>query len=47
VNFSGRKVNKRMKEDDFAAALLAVAKILLQQLDHLANEDSLRAQDSL
>jgi hypothetical protein len=36
-----------MKDDEFAAALLAVAKSLLQQLDHLANQDSLREQYSL
>ena len=42
MNFSGRKVSKRVKESKFA-----VAKCLLQQLDHLANEDALRAQYSL
>jgi hypothetical protein len=47
VNFSGRKVSKRVKESEFVAALLVVAKCLLQQLDHLANQDTLRAQYSL
>jgi hypothetical protein len=36
-----------VKESKFAAALLVVAKILLQKLDHLANQDALRAQYSL
>jgi hypothetical protein len=46
VNFNGRKVSKRVKESKIAAALLAVAKYLLQQLDHLVNQDALRAQYS-
>jgi len=36
-----------VKESVFAAALLAVAKFVLQQLDHLAKQDALRAQCSL
>jgi hypothetical protein len=36
-----------MKEDEFAAALLTVGKSLLQQLDHLANQDALREKYSL
>jgi hypothetical protein len=47
VNVSDRKVSKRMKEDEFVAALLVVAKNLLQQLYYLANQDSLMAQHSL
>jgi hypothetical protein len=47
VNFRGRKVSKRVKESEFAAALLALDKSLLQQLDHLASQDALRAQYSL
>jgi hypothetical protein len=36
-----------MKEDDFAATLSVVAKILLQKLNHLANQDTLREKCSL
>jgi hypothetical protein len=36
-----------MKDDEFATALLVVASILLQQINHLANGDALKAQGSL
>jgi hypothetical protein len=47
VNFSGRKVNKRVKESKYVATLLVVVKSLLLHLDHLAKQDSLMAQYSL
>jgi hypothetical protein len=47
MNSRGRKVSKRVKESEFAPALLVVAKSLLQQLDHLANQDALRTLYSL
>jgi hypothetical protein len=40
-------VRKKVKKSKFVATLLAVDKCLLQQIDHLANQEALQAQDSL
>jgi hypothetical protein len=40
-------VSKRVKESEFSAALLVVDNFLLQQLNYLANKETLIAQDNL